>query len=166
MSSTRYPLHRYVSYSQLSPGYQHFVSHISHLVEPTTYEQACQNPKWIAAMQAELTALEDNHTWSFVPLPPGQRPIGCKWVFKLKYHSDGTLDRYKSCLVAKGFTQRDDIDYKETFAPVAKLLTVRCLLAVDVVRNWPLHQMDVQNTFLHGNLQEEVYMLPPPGCRR
>jgi len=166
MSSTRHPLHRYVSYSCLSPGYRCFVSNISQIVEPTTYAQACQNPKWVAAMQAELTALEDNHTWSLVPLPPGQRPIGCKWVFKLKYHSDGTLERYKARLVAKGFTQREGIDYKETFAPVAKLLTVRCLLTIAAVRNWSLHQMDVQNAFLHGALQEEVYMMPPPGCHR
>lgn len=117
-------------------------------------------------MDTELQALEANQSWSMVSLPPGQRPIGCKWVFKIKYKSDGTIDRYKACLVAKGFTQHEGIDYKETFAPVAKLTTVRCLLTVVAVRNWPLHQMDVQNAFLHGDLHEEVYMLPPPGSRR
>jgi hypothetical protein len=117
-------------------------------------------------MQAELKALSDNNTWSFVPLPPKQRPIGYKWVFKLKYQSDGTLEHYKARLVAKGFTQHEGIDYKETFAPVAKLIIVRCLLVVVVVRNWSLHQMGVQNAFLYGELQKEVYMLPPPGCHR
>lgn len=165
-SSTRYPLQRYISYSQLSPAHRSFVHHISQLVEPASYEQASHDPNWIEAMHSELRALEDNQTWSMVPLPHGQRPIGCKWVFKIKYHSDGTIERYKARLVAKGFTQREGIDYKETFAPVAKLITVRCLLAIAAVRHWPLHQMDVQNAFLHGELHEEVYMLPPPGYRR
>jgi hypothetical protein len=143
------------------------VNNISLLVEPTTYEQACHDPNWVAAMKFEIQALEENKTWSMVPLPLGQRPIGCKWVFKIKYHADGTIERHKARLVAKGFTQREGIDYKDTFAPVAKLVTVRCLLAIAAVRHWPLHQMDVQNAFLHGDLVEEVYMLPPPGyCRQ
>ncbi|GAB2299331.1 hypothetical protein Dimus_038555 [Dionaea muscipula] len=117
-------------------------------------------------MDNEIQALQANRTWSLVPLPQGQHPIGCKWVFKIKYHSDGTIERYKARLVTKGFDQREGIDYKDTFAPVAKLVTVRCLLAVAVVGHWSLHQMDVQNAFLHGELLEEVYMLPPPGYRR
>ncbi|KAL6321002.1 hypothetical protein AAG906_010811 [Vitis piasezkii] len=102
-------------------------------------------------MAAELHALKQNHTWTLTPLP-SHRPIGCKW-------------RYKARLVAKGFTQRR-INYKETFSPVAKLTTIRCLLAIAVVRHWSLHQMDVQNAFLHGDLLEEVYMQLPPGFRR
>ncbi|KAI5355901.1 hypothetical protein L3X38_008796 [Prunus dulcis] len=165
-SGTRYPLHRYVFYTQLSHAHRTFVSNISHLVEPANYAQASQDPKWLAAMSSEIKALEDNRTWSLVPLPLGHRPIGCKWVYKIKYHSDGTIVRYKARLVAKGFTQREGIDYKETFAPVAKLITVRCLLSIAAVHDWPLHQMDVQNAFLHGDLLEEVYMLPPLGyCR-
>ncbi|CAL2228141.1 unnamed protein product [Prunus armeniaca] len=162
-SGTRYPLHRYISYSGLSPAYRNFVCNISRLVEPSSYAQACQDPKWVAAMHSELQALEANHTWSLVPLPPGYRPIGCKWIFRIKYNSDGTVDHYKARLVAKGFNQREGIDFTDTFAPVAKLITVRCLLSVAAARDWPLHQMDVHNAFLHGDLQEEVYMLPPPG---
>ncbi|KAM1364809.1 hypothetical protein ACFX2F_043330 [Malus domestica] len=135
-------------------------------MEPTSYDQARHDPNWVTAMNTELRALEDNQTWSMVSLPTGHRAIGCKWVFKIKYNSDGTIEQYKARLVAKGFTQREGIDYKETFAPVTKLITVRCLLTVAAVRHWPLHQMDVQNVFLHGELHEEVYMLPPPGYRR
>ena len=128
-SSTHHPLSRYVSYSNLSQTHRTLVYNISHLVEPETYEQACQDTKWIEAMQAEIKALEANKTWSIVPLPSGHRSIGCKWVFKIKYKSDGTIERYKAHFVAKGFSQREGIDYTKTFAPVAKLTTLRCLLA-------------------------------------
>lgn len=118
-------------------------------------------------MNCELSALANQNTWSLVPLPPGQRPIGSKWVFRIKYNSNGTVERYKARLVAKGFTQKEGLDYHETFAPVAKLTTVRCLLALAAIQNWPLFQMDVHNAFLHGDLDEEVYMTPPPGlCRQ
>ena len=113
--------------------YHKFVCAITTLVEPVTYAQAVLDSKWREAMAAELSALEQNHTWTLTPLPFGHRPIGCKQVYKIKHNSDGTIERYKARLVAKGFTQREGIDYKETFAPVAKLATVRCLLAIAAV---------------------------------
>ena len=155
-----------MSYSNLSSVHRALTYNISHIVEPTTFEEACQDPKWVAAMNDEIRALEENNTWSLVPFPPGSHPIGCKWVFKVKFNSNGTVERYKARLVAKEFTQREWINYNETFTPVAKLTSVRCLLAVASIRNWTLHQMDVHNVFLHGALDEEVYMTLPPGFRR
>ena len=84
-------------------------------------------------------------------------------MYKIKRHSDGTLDRYKARLVAKGFKQRYGIDYEDMFSPVVKAATIRLVLSIAVTRGWSLHQLDVQNAFLHGVLEEEVYMKQPPG---
>uniref|UniRef100_A0A2N9IJ59 Uncharacterized protein n=1 Tax=Fagus sylvatica TaxID=28930 RepID=A0A2N9IJ59_FAGSY len=115
------------------------------------------------AMADELDALHKTHTWDMTTLPPGKSAVGCKWVYKIKTRADGSVERYKARLVARGFTQEYGIDYEETFAPVARLTSVRSLLAVAAVRHWPLFQMDVKNAFLNGDLLEEVYMQPPPG---
>jgi len=117
-------------------------------------------------MQSELAALEANNTWSLTSLPPGKTPIGCRWIYKIKRHSDGTIERHKARLVAKGYTQLEGIDFHDTFSPTAKMITVRCLLALAAAQNWSLHQLDVHNAFLHGDLHEEIYMCPPPGLRR
>jgi hypothetical protein len=117
-------------------------------------------------MQSEIDALCENRTWSLVSPPPGKKPIGCRWVFKIKRKSDGSIERYKARLVAKGYTQVEGVDYFDTFAPVAKLVTVRVILSVAAAKNWPLHQLDVNNAFLHGDLHEDVYMHLPPGFRR
>ena len=109
-------------------------------------------------MKEELDALSKNHTWDLVTLPPGKSVVGCKWIYKIKTHSDGTIQRYKTSLVAKGFTQENEIDYEEAFAPVTCISSVRALLALATASKWDIFQMDVKNAFLNGDLSEEVYM--------
>jgi hypothetical protein len=114
-------------------------------------------------MQTELTALANNNTWTIVTLPTGVKPIGSKWVYKIKRKPDGTIDRYKARLVAKGYNQVEGVDYFQTFSPVAKMTTIMTVLAVASMQNWHIHQLDVDNAFLHGDLDEDVYMKVPQG---
>jgi hypothetical protein len=114
-------------------------------------------------MDDEFSALQKNRTWHLVPAKSGANVIDCKWVYKIKRKSDGTIDRYKARLVAKGFKQRYGIDYEDTFSPVVKAATIHLILSLAVSNGWSLRQLDVQNTFLHGVLEEEVYMRQPPG---
>ncbi|XP_068304379.1 uncharacterized mitochondrial protein AtMg00810-like [Pyrus communis] len=114
-------------------------------------------------MAEELQALHENNTWTIMKLPKGKKAVGSCWVYKIKFHSYGTIERHKARLVARGFTQTYGVDYKETFAPVAKMNTMRVLLSVAINNTWPLFQMDVKNTFLHGELEEEVFMKIPLG---
>ena len=114
-------------------------------------------------MRKEIQALEENGTWTVEDLPVGKKAIGSKWVYKIKYNSDGSIERCKARLVILGNNQKEGIDYHETFAPTAKMATIRTFLAVATANNCVLHQMDVQNAFLHGDLTEEVFMKMPPG---
>jgi histone deacetylase 1/2 len=114
-------------------------------------------------MEQEFQALLKNDTWQLVPPVSGVNIIDSKWVFKVKKHADGSIERYKARLVAKGFKQRYGLDYEDTFSPVVKPTTIRLLLSLAVIRGWSLRQLDVQNAFLHGVLEEEVYMRQPPG---
>ena len=120
-------------------------------------------PKWKEAVLEELNALEKNQTWVISRLPDGKKTVGCQWIFKVKHKADGSVERLKARLVAKGYTQAYGIDYQETFAPVAKLNTIRVLLSLAANLDWPLHQLDIKNAFLNGDLEEEVFMEFPPG---
>ncbi|KAJ9550922.1 hypothetical protein OSB04_014967 [Centaurea solstitialis] len=153
----------FVSYSNISDTHGAFITSLDMASIPKSWQVAKEDPKWRAAMLEELGALDKNDTWELVSLPPRKKPVGCKWVFTIKQNPDGKVDRYKARLVAKGYSQTYGIDYNETFAPVAKMSTVRTLISIAVNCEWQLHQLDVKNAFLHGDLQEEVYMDIPPG---
>ena len=114
-------------------------------------------------MHVEYQALMDNHTWSLVPKNETMNINGCRWIFKLKFKSDGSIDRYKACLVARGYTQEDGVDYMDTFSHVVKITTIRSLLSIAISQNWHIHQLDVSNVFLHGDLMKQLYMSQPPG---
>jgi hypothetical protein len=133
------------------------------VTEPPSYTVASKHSKWCIAMDEEFQALQQQATWSLVPLPASKNVVGCKWVYKLKHHSDGSIARYKARLVAKGFHQQYGVDFDETFSPVIKPPTVRLILSLAVSLHWPLRQLDVKNAFLHGTLKEEVYMTQPQG---
>lgn len=153
----------YLSCASFCAGHTKFLNAVSTGVETRHYKYAVSDPRWRDAMKAEIDALEQNGTWKIEDLPLGKKPIGSKWVYNIKYKSDGTIERLKARVVVRGDTQTEGIDYTKTFAPVAKLVSVRTFLAVAVIKGWELHQMDVNNPFLHGDLHEEVYMRPPPG---
>ncbi|CAL8167744.1 unnamed protein product [Prunus armeniaca] len=171
----RYAIAHYVSDHRLSPECKAFVTRMDNFKIPTRVEEAFNDPNWAEAMNIEMEALQKNNTWDIVDLPKGTKPVGCRWVFTFKYNADGTVERYKARLVAKGFTQTYGVDYHDTFAPVAKMNTVRVLLSLVVNLDWNLRQFDVKNAFLrqfdvknaclHGELEEEVYMSLPPGYR-
>ncbi|KAL2243485.1 UNVERIFIED_CONTAM: Retrovirus-related Pol polyprotein from transposon RE1 [Sesamum indicum] len=127
------------------------------------FSEAQQYMEWKEAMKQEIDALEKNNTWELSALPEGKKPIGCKWVFKTKLKADGSIERHKARLVAKGFNQVEGEDYSDCFAPVAKTVTVRTLLGAATAKGWHLHHLDVNNAFLHGNLEETIYMTPPEG---
>lgn len=116
-------------------------------------------------METELTPLEQTGTWKLVDLPPNIKPIGCRWVYKIKHHADGSIERFKAHLVAKGYTQIEGLDYCDTYSPVSKLTTVRLVIALASIHHQFIHQLDVNNAFLHGELQEDVYMQLPPGIK-
>ncbi|KAM1666352.1 hypothetical protein ACFX14_045629 [Malus domestica] len=130
---------------------------------PSIYLQASKYAHWRQAMQDEFNALQLTGTWHLVPHSPSQNIVGCKWVFRIKRKPDGTVDRYKARLVAKGFHQKEGVDYQDTFSPVAKPVTIRILLTLAVQHDWFLHQLDISNAFLHGDLKEAVFMTQPPG---
>jgi hypothetical protein len=131
--------------------------------EPSNHLEAMRENCWKQAMKEELTSIEENRTWELCNLPKGHRPIGLKWVFKLKKNPNGDIVKHKARLVAKGYVQRQGIDFEEAFAPVARLESVRLLIALAAQFGWKIHQMDVKSAFLNGDFIEEVYVSQPPG---
>jgi len=134
--------------------------------EPKIFNHALSDPKaseWIKAMEEEMESMKINQVWDLVDLPSGRRSIGNKWVLKIKRKADGSIERYKAQLVAKGYTQEKGIDYEDTFSPVVRITSVRLILAIIAHIDLELYQMDVRIAFLNGEQSEEIYMDQPLG---
>ncbi|KAJ0546766.1 putative RNA-directed DNA polymerase [Helianthus annuus] len=143
--------------------YSHVATVEDILCEPESFQEASQKQEWLDAMKTEMDALVSNQTWELVPKPHNVNLVSCKWVYKVKQKTDGTVDRFKARLVARGFSQEYGLDYEDTFSPVAKITTVRVLLALAACKGWKLWQMDVSNAFLYGELDHVIHMVQPMG---
>lgn len=133
------------------------------VLEPASFEDAKEDRKWLVAMQEELAMIEKNETWELVDRPHDRKVIGVKWVYRTKLNSDGSVNKHKARLVVKGYAQVWGVDYSETFAPVARLDTIRLILAIAAEKEWKVFQLDVKSAFLNGILQEEIYVEQPEG---
>jgi len=136
---------------------------LSPFSKPIAFSDADKYVAWHDAMCDEIKAFRSNHTWSLVPFHPSMNVVGSRWIYRIKRRIDGSIDRYKARLVARGFTQQEGIDYSETFSPVIKQATVRLVFFIAVSCNWKIHQLDIHIAFLNGVLIEEVYMKQPLG---
>ena len=157
-----YPLSHFVSFQRFTLNHKSFLSTLNNILIPNSLSEALSKREWRLVMEAEMDALQKNKTWELVDLPSRKKPMGYKWVFAVKFKVDGSLEWYKARLVAKGYTKTYGVDYQETFALVAKMNIVKMLLPLTVNFNWKLQQYDVKNAFLHGELEEEIYMSIPP----
>jgi len=134
--------------------------------EPKTYNEAMSSDsasKWEKAMQEEIDTLESRGTWEIVDCPKDRQVILCKWVYRVKLDSAGEISHYKARLVARGFSQTYGVDYKEMFAPVTRLETLRMIFVLAVEKDWEIRQVNVKNAYLYGDLDEEIYMEVPEG---
>ena len=131
--------------------------------EPTNYEEAIQKKEWKEAMTKEYQSIMKNDVWDIVPKPEGKSVVYSKCTYKIKHAADGSIKKYKARFVARGFSQKEGIDYEETFSPVARYTSIRAIMALASMMKWDLHQMDVKTTFLNGVIEEEVYIEQPQG---
>jgi hypothetical protein len=134
--------------------------------DPTSYEEAMRSAhssKWLAAMEDEIKSMSANKVWDLEIIPKGAKTVGCKWVYKTKYDSQGNIERFQARLMAKGFTQREGIDYNKTFSLVSCKDYFRIIMTLLAHYNLELHQMDVKMTFLNGDLEKNVYITQPKG---
>nr|GEY29421.1 retrovirus-related Pol polyprotein from transposon TNT 1-94 [Tanacetum cinerariifolium] len=158
-----YPLFQEADFHNYPNDHVASLAHVLATSEPNSYFQAASDPKWVEAMEKEPKALKINDTWQLTELPEGHKAISSKWVYKIKYFPNGKVERYKASLVIRGFDQKERVDYKHTFSLLEKAATVRVLIAIATAKGWPIHQLDINNAFLHGFVEEEIYMKPPEG---
>ena len=128
------------------------------VTEPSSFEEAVEEPAWVDAMIEEYDSIIKNSAWEIVPRPVGKSVVGSRWIYKVKQAADGSVEKYKARFVARGFSQIEGIDYEETFAPVARYSSIRTIPALSAQMGWHIHQMDVKTAFLNGFIEEEVYI--------
>jgi hypothetical protein len=126
--------------------------------EPTCFEEAIQRKEWADAMTEEYQSIMKNKVWEIVPRPKNKDVVSSRWLFKIKHVADGSIEKYKARFVTRGFSQKEGIDYEETFPPVARYTSIRTIIALAAKMKWKLHQMDVKIAFLNGVIEEEVYI--------
>jgi hypothetical protein len=131
--------------------------------EPTYFEEVIQRKEWKDAMTEEYQSIIKNEVWEIVPRPKSKDVVSSKWLFKIKHVADGSIEKYKARFVACGFSQKEGIDYEETFTLVARYTSIRTIIALAAKMKWKLHQMDIKTTFLNGVIEEEVYIEKPQG---
>ena len=139
---------------------------MSYMIEndPQSFKEAVSGPEaplWKEAINIEVESILHNHTWEMVDLPPCCKPLGYKWIFKKKMKADGSIDKYKASLVIKGYRQKEGLDYFDTYSLVARITSIRMLIAIAALYNLEIHQIDVKTAFLNGDLDEEIYMEQP-----
>lgn len=144
-------------------GYVNFITQMSITKEPKSYKDAKEDNKWVEAMQAELSALEDNNNWELTVLPKGKKVVDFKWVYRIKYNADSSINKYKARLIVKSYNQEFSINYYDSFSPVVKMVTIRLFFTVTVVNDQLVYQLDISNTYLHEFVEEELYLRPPEG---
>ena len=131
--------------------------------EPSTYKDAASLQVWNDAMIEEYSSIIKNDVWEVVPRPTRKSVVTSRWLYKIKHAADGNIEKYKARFVARGFTQKEGIDYDEIFAPVTRYATIKTIISLATVFGWKLHQMDVKTAFLNGKIEEEVYIKQPKG---
>jgi hypothetical protein len=126
--------------------------------EPSTFDEAVKHKVWKDAMIEEYETILKNDVWEVVPRPQGKSIVTSKWIYKIKHAANGSVEKFKARFVARGFSQKEGIDYDEIFAPVARYTSIKIIISLALVFNWKLHQMDVKTTFLNSEVEQEVYI--------
>jgi hypothetical protein len=142
-----------------------YVALMSNIIdsEPSSFEEATGQQVWKDAMMEEYQSIMKNDVWDIVLRPKGKSVVTSKWIYKIKHTADGSIEKYKARFVARGFSQKEGVDYEETFSPVARYTSIRMVISLASVMKWKIHQMDVKTTFLNGVIEEEVYIEKPQG---
>ncbi|GFY95385.1 hypothetical protein Acr_10g0007700 [Actinidia rufa] len=164
-NATKHSIAQYVSYQGLSDSYRTFIGHVSSTPIPHSVSEALRDPNWVTAMQVEMAALQQNHTWDLVSLLGASKQLGASGYLLLSIRKTELLSAIKLALWLRALPRYQDRIMGATFAPVTKLTTVRVIISLAASYSWPLHQLDIKNAFLNGDLHETIYMDSPPGFR-